>query len=224
MKVTKLAWVEAARSLNRKRMIRSASTIPVSSQTACSARKLYAGRSVVTVVVLFSRACCIPNVTLKLTSSCGRLSSAPILQVQVSAGPANRLAQHVDSLVELGVLDQNRWQEPDDGPPGGQDEDSVLLHRLDHRGHRLLELDGLHHASAANLANLRQVEVANPLLKTLSRLGRAGVQRLVRQHPQGRGAGGADQRIAGERTPMAPLGNPVAHRLGRDGDAKWQDR
>src|ERR1700694_4349808 len=59
MKVTKLAWVEAARSLNAKRMIRSAVTIPVMSQTACSARRLYIGRTVVvSVVMLFPLAAC----------------------------------------------------------------------------------------------------------------------------------------------------------------------
>src|ERR1700694_731987 len=60
MNVTKLAWVDAARSLNAKRMIRSAVAIPVSSQTACSARRLYIGRTVVvSVVMLFPLAACI---------------------------------------------------------------------------------------------------------------------------------------------------------------------
>src|ERR1700730_7012124 len=63
MKVTKLACVEAPSSLNTKRMARRASTTPATSQTACSARRLYAGRFVVTsVVVLFSRAACILTV------------------------------------------------------------------------------------------------------------------------------------------------------------------
>src|ERR1700686_3796262 len=60
MNVTKLAWVDAARSLNTNRMTRSAVTIPVRSQTACSARRLYMGRTVVvSVVMLFPLAACI---------------------------------------------------------------------------------------------------------------------------------------------------------------------
>src|ERR1700674_5340054 len=96
-------------------MISSAATTPVSSQTACSARKLYAGRSVVTVVVLFSRACCIAYVTFSPFGPCALAKSMPIPQVQVSAGPVNRLGQHVDALVELGILNQDRWQESNHG-------------------------------------------------------------------------------------------------------------
>src|ERR1700732_420357 len=114
MKVTKLAWVEAPRSLNKKRMTRRAATIPESSQTACSARKLYAGRSVVTVVVLFSCAACIQSV-----SSTGERRASRICRVSGwSARLAKRLSQDVDPLVELGILDQNRGQQPDHRAPG----------------------------------------------------------------------------------------------------------
>src|SRR5712692_2337214 len=140
----------------------------------------------------------------------------------VSAGLANRRGQRVDSLVELIVLDQNRRQEPDDGSPRGQDEDASLLHSLNHGGNWLLELDGLHHAPAANLANLRQSKVANALLKTGPGVGRACMERFVSEHLEGRGPGGADQWIAGEGAPMASLGHSLADRLRRNGHADWQ--
>src|SRR6266851_1990094 len=145
-----------------------------------------------------------------------------ILRVQVSAGLANRRGQRVDSLVELIVLDQNRGQEPDDGSPRGQDEDASLLHGLDHGRNWLLELDGLHHAPAADLANLRQSKVSNALLKTGPGVGRACMERFVSEHLEGRGPGGADQWIAGEGAPMASLGHSLADRLRRNGHADWQ--
>ena len=45
---------------------------------------------------------------------------------------------------------------------------------------------------------------------------------LVRQHPERDGSGGANQRVAGEGAAMAPLGHPLADRLGRDGHADRQ--
>src|SRR5260370_1058439 len=98
----------------------------------------------------------------------------------------------------------------------------MLLHRLDHWGRRFLQLDGLHHTTATDLADLRQPEVANALLKACPRLGCASMQRLVREHAQRRGTGGTDQGITGESAAVAPLGYPVADRLSRDGHADWQ--
>src|SRR5438132_5089098 len=136
-----------------------------------------------------------------------------------SSGPAEGLGERVDSHVELIILNQNRRQEPDDGPSGRKDENTVLLHRLDHRGDWLLELDGLHQAPAADLADLGKSQPTNAFLETLARPGGAGMQRLVRQHPQRDGSGDANQRIAGEGAAMAPLGNALTDRLGRDGHA-----
>src|SRR6266550_2489504 len=56
-------------------------------------------------------------------------------QFAALAGLANCLGQRGDAFVELVVLDQNRWQEPDHGPAAWQDEDAPLLHCLD-RGPR----------------------------------------------------------------------------------------
>src|SRR6202048_3904326 len=108
-----------AKQLEQEANDKQRGTHPVSSQTACSARKLYMGRSVVTVVVLFPRACCIGYVTFNTFRSCTRARSMPLPQVQVSAGPAHRLGQHVDALVELGILNQDRWQESNHGSAGG---------------------------------------------------------------------------------------------------------
>src|SRR5438132_10296192 len=108
-----------------------------------------------------------------------------------SSGPAEGLGERVNSHVEFIILNQNRGQEPDDGPPRREDENTVLLHRLDHRGDWLLELDGLHQAPAADLADLWQPEVAYALLEMCSSLRCAGMQRLVRQHPQCDGSGEA---------------------------------
>src|SRR5436305_3015999 len=87
---------------------------------------------------------------------------------------ANCLGQRGDAFVELGILDQNRWQEPDHVSATGQNEDAALLHRPDHRGRRFLQLDGQHQATTADLANLGQPEVANAFLKTRPGPGRAG--------------------------------------------------
>src|SRR5437763_14582185 len=65
---------------------------------------------------------------------------------------ANCLGQRGDAFVALGILDKKRWQEPDHGPDTGQHEDAALLHRLDHLGRWLLQLDRLHHPPAANRA------------------------------------------------------------------------
>src|ERR1700693_485045 len=71
MNVTKLACVDAARSLNTNRMTRSAVTIPVSSQTACSARRLYMGRTVVvSVVMLFPLTACIWSSLMDSRADC----------------------------------------------------------------------------------------------------------------------------------------------------------
>src|SRR5713226_2272499 len=70
MKVTKLAWVDAARSLKIKRMISSAVTIPVSSHIACSARRLYIGRTVVSVVTRFPLAACIGSSLTDARAGC----------------------------------------------------------------------------------------------------------------------------------------------------------
>src|SRR5207237_1810323 len=51
---------------------------------------------------------------------------------------ANCPGQRGDAFVELVVLDQNRWKEPDYGASAWQDEDAPLLHCLDHGGRRLL--------------------------------------------------------------------------------------
>jgi hypothetical protein len=60
-------------------------------------------------------------------------------------------------------------------PPGGQDEDASLLHRLDHGSRGFLQLDGQHHAAAADLADLTQAEFANALLEARALLGRLGM-------------------------------------------------
>src|ERR1700686_4415641 len=99
MNVTKLACVEAPRSLNKKRMARSASTTPASSQTACSARKLYAGRSVVTIVVLFSCAACIPFSLTDRRAS--RLLQMPGSCCYVAEGQARKEAPEGASGVQL---------------------------------------------------------------------------------------------------------------------------
>src|SRR5207302_9955645 len=85
-----------------------------------------------------------------------------------------------------------------------------------------LELDGLHQAPAADLADLGKSQPTNAFLETLARPGGAGMQRLVRQHPQRDGSGDANQRIAGEGAAMAPLGNALTDRLGSNGHADGQ--
>src|SRR6266550_4028717 len=132
---------------------------------------------------------------------------------------ANCLGQRGDAFVELVVLDQNRWQEPDHGSSSWQDEDAALLHRLDHRGRRFLQLNRQHQPTTADLANLGQPEVTDTVLKTRPGTGRAGMKRIIREHFEGCGSGGADQWIAGEGGPMAPPGHAVADRLGCDGHA-----
>src|SRR2546421_4154249 len=104
-------------------------------------------------------------------------------QFAALAGLANCLGQGVDAFVELIVLDQNGWKEPDDSASAWQDEDAPLLHCLDHGGRWLLQLDGLHQAAAADLADLRQPEIANALLKTRPGTGRVGMKRFIREHP-----------------------------------------
>src|SRR5207302_8226948 len=136
-----------------------------------------------------------------------------------SSGPAEGLGERVDSHVELIILNQNRRQEPDHGSSSWQHEDAAILHGLDHGGRWFLQLDGLHHPTAANLADLWQPEVAYALLEMCSSLRCAGMQRLVRQHPQRDCSGDANQRIAGEGAAMARLGNALTDRLGRDGHA-----
>src|ERR1700737_2871619 len=138
-----------------------------------------------------------------------------------SAGLSNRRGQHVDSLIELGILDQNRWQKPDHRPPGGQDEDAALLHGLDHGRDRLFQLDSPHKATAADLADLWEPEVTNPLLEADPPLGGAGMQGLGREHPKRHCSRGTDQRIAGEGAAMAAFGDTLVHRLRRDGHAEW---
>src|SRR5205823_799540 len=128
---------------------------------------------------------------------------------------ANCLGQRGDAFVELGILDQNRWQEPDHGPATGQDEDAPLLHRLDHRGRRFLQLDGLHHPTAANLADLWHPEVAHARLKTRPGTGCAGMKRVICEHLERRGSRRTDQWVTGEGAAVAPLGHALADR-GRD--------
>src|SRR5207248_10855126 len=141
---------------------------------------------------------------------------------EMSADLADCLCQRGDSLVELAILDKDRGQEPDHCASAWQDQDATLLHRLDRRRRRLLQLDGEHQSAPADLADLGQPEVTDTLLKTRPGTGRAGMKRIIREHFEGCGSGGADQWIAGEGGPMAPLGHAVADRLGGDGHADWQ--
>src|SRR5947209_3608951 len=133
-----------------------------------------------------------------------------------SSGLANDLAEHLDPLVELGVVDQDRGKEPDHRPAARKDEHAPLLHRLDHRRRRLLELDRQHQAAAADLAELRQAELHNPLLEASALVGRPGVKVLVRKDLKRRDARGAHQRVAGERAAVACLGGALAPALGPD--------
>src|ERR1700682_4020827 len=86
MNVTKLAWVDAARSLNTNRMTMSAMTIPVRSQTACSARRLYIGRTVVvSVVMLFPLAACIWSSLTDTRGDCLLQMQGAVLKVRHAA-------------------------------------------------------------------------------------------------------------------------------------------
>src|SRR5713101_471818 len=77
------------------------------------------------------------------------------------AGLTKCLGQRVDTLIQLGVLDQYRWKEPDHRSTTGEDEHALLLHRLDDGRGRLLQLDRQHQAAPADLADLAQAEFRN---------------------------------------------------------------
>src|SRR5207247_2592520 len=69
---------------------------------------------------------------------------------------ADGLGEHLDSFVELGLLDQDRGKEPDHGAAAGQYEHAALLHRLDDWSRRLLQFDSQHQSPPADLADLRE--------------------------------------------------------------------
>src|ERR1700737_1333356 len=136
MKVTKLAWVEAPSSLNRKRMIRSAATTPVISHTACSARTLYAGRSVVTVVVLFSRACCMLVIrALGISPADGRICGRLLMPWYGQLGPQGRF--DVADTVPRGVANEVAGPIRTAVPPP-EPLIRPIAERLDHVGLHLL--------------------------------------------------------------------------------------
>ena len=86
----------------------------------------------------------------------------------------------------------------------------MLLHGLDHGRRQLLKFHREHHSPAAHLTNLGHVDLTNALLEAIAGGSGVLVQALVGKHPQGGGAGGANERISREGAAVAPFRNTVA--------------
>src|SRR5256714_15250841 len=134
-----------------------------------------------------------------------------------SAGLADSVGEDLNALVELGVVDQDRGKKPNHGAAAGQREHAALLHRLDHGCHGLLEFDGQHQAATTDLADLGKAQSADAFLKAISGVLRPAAEPLVSKDAQGRGSGGADQRVAGKGAAVAALGETVTDGFGPSG-------